>query len=161
MFDFVKIAEHIPNDESTLTVLFKKEGNDLIVVFTPNYKEQSEALSPVTVRDTPENLNIDFDSQIDGLCKDQKKLLELLKVKVAVPAKKAAVTKAIDKKSAEIAKADSKTTEKKDAGTKAEAPAPATPLLDLFAAATTKTKEEAKTEVATAEKAGVEYDEAC
>ncbi len=137
MFDFAKIKDIVP-DAGRLTMLFTKKGDELVVVYAPKVKENpgNQGFSPLTVRGTPEELNSEFEGAIADLAAEQKKLYELLKVKVSVAAKKAGVTKAADTKTAEIAKATgngttlavTKTEEKKAIPPKPEPP----PMMDLF-----------------------------
>jgi len=136
LIDFVKMAQIIP-EEGSASILIKKTGNEIIATYLPHYSKESVAIRPLTVRDTPETLNTDFEDGLNDLVEEQKKLVELLKVKINVPAKKAVVTKEVIKKTAEIAKANGKTAETPESksNTKPAKPAaPPAPLLDLFAA---------------------------
>ena len=136
LIDFVKMAQIIP-EEGSASILIKNVGKEIIVTYLPHYSKESEAIRPLTVRDMPETLNAEFENGLSDLVGGQKKLVELLKVKINVAAKKAIVTKAAEKKTAEIAKANGDKTAETPAAksdTKAKPAAPPAPLLDLFSA---------------------------
>ncbi len=161
LIDFVKMAQIIP-EEGSASILIKNTGKEIIVTYLPHYSKESEAIRPLTVRDTPEALNEEFENGLSDLAREQKKLVELLKVKINVAAKKAVVTKAIEKKTAEIAKAngDKPTEIKTDKSeAKSKPAAPSAPLLDLFSAPS-KSETTATTD-GTDEGEGEEYSEDC